>query len=237
MGDAAFQKKALGKMGAVVDEGRTVVFVSHNMAAVRNLTDRTICIRNGEIAIDAATGVAIEQYLYDFQTSTARAITSIEPYRRELIHDTPIRTTDIQINSNRTGEIAVVPMGEPLEIHLWLEAIRPIEGANLTIVLRNSRDERITTIFSWDYGVDVSVSSGNHHAVIRICGLSLPPGTYYLEVGINQTAYTRAYDVISGFPLFSVSGGNEIQHWPDRPWGAVHIPKTIWEIDGISVQK
>jgi len=231
VGDAAFQKKALGKMGDVVNEGRTVLFVSHNMAAIRSLTSRALCIQRGEVAIDATSGVAIEQYLYELQTSTAGAITSIDYYRRELMQDTPIKTKDIKILGNSNDEIAVISMGEPYEICLWLHATQQIDGANLTITLRNSRDERVATIFSWDYGVEISVSPGDHTVIAKICDLSLPPGAYYVDVGINQNTQTRAYDVISGFPLCRVVSVNEIHYWPDRPWGAVHVSNVIWRIN------
>src|SRR2546425_5019568 len=52
VGDAAFQKKCLGKMSSVAREGRTILFVSHNMAAVENLCTRTLLLRKGEVVED-----------------------------------------------------------------------------------------------------------------------------------------------------------------------------------------
>jgi lipopolysaccharide transport system ATP-binding protein len=63
VGDVAFQKKCLGKMRNVTGEGRTVLFVSHNMAAIRNLCERTILIENGGLLLDAGTERAIAKYL------------------------------------------------------------------------------------------------------------------------------------------------------------------------------
>lgn len=63
VGDSQFQKKCLGKMHDVAGEGRTVLFVSHNMNAVRQLCSRAILMRNGTVALDADVESAIEQYL------------------------------------------------------------------------------------------------------------------------------------------------------------------------------
>lgn len=63
VGDAAFQKKCLGKMGDVAKEGRTVLFVSHNMAAVNHLCPRSVLIQDGALVLDDTTPMAIEIYL------------------------------------------------------------------------------------------------------------------------------------------------------------------------------
>jgi len=63
VGDAAFQKKCLGKMGAVAKEGRTVVFVSHNMAAILGLCQRAILIDSGRVLADGSSKKVVDQYL------------------------------------------------------------------------------------------------------------------------------------------------------------------------------
>ena len=63
VGDAVFQKKCLGKMGEVAQEGRTILFVSHNMEAIRGLCEEGIWIRNGMIQADGNVGDVVQQYL------------------------------------------------------------------------------------------------------------------------------------------------------------------------------
>ena len=63
VGDAEFQKKCLGKMGEVASEGRTVLFVSHNMGAISDLCDRCLLVENGNIVSDSTTRDVIDQYL------------------------------------------------------------------------------------------------------------------------------------------------------------------------------
>ncbi len=64
VGDAEFQKKCLGKMGDVAKEGRTVLFVSHNMGAIRNLCQRSILLAKGELVNSGPTPEIVEKYLY-----------------------------------------------------------------------------------------------------------------------------------------------------------------------------
>jgi lipopolysaccharide transport system ATP-binding protein len=63
VGDVEFQKKCLGKMRSVTGEGRTILFVSHNMAAIRNLCPRTFLLDNGVLVSDTDTERVIAQYL------------------------------------------------------------------------------------------------------------------------------------------------------------------------------
>src|SRR6202041_678489 len=63
VGDAAFQKKCLGKMGQVSREGRTILFVSHNMAAVKALSTRAILMKNGAVAASGMVGQVADSYL------------------------------------------------------------------------------------------------------------------------------------------------------------------------------
>src|SRR5262249_13107007 len=63
VGDAEFQKRCLGKMSEVAQGGRTVLFVSHNMAAIRRLTQRCIVLDRGRIKVDSSAAEAIELYL------------------------------------------------------------------------------------------------------------------------------------------------------------------------------
>src|SRR5471030_620917 len=63
VGDQQFQKKCLGKMGQVAKEGRTVIFVSHNMAAVQSLCSRAIWLNDGKVLEDGQAGTVISSYL------------------------------------------------------------------------------------------------------------------------------------------------------------------------------
>ncbi|GAG64701.1 unnamed protein product, partial [marine sediment metagenome] len=85
VGDVAFQKKCLGKMQEVAGEGRTVLFVSHNMAAIQNLTSRAICIDKGHVVDIGRTEGVISRYLKLFDTDVAEGfvdLTKLQPVKQ-----------------------------------------------------------------------------------------------------------------------------------------------------------
>lgn len=227
VGDAEFQRKCLGKMHQVAHAGRTVLFVSHNMGAVNALTDRCIYLCNGRIAADDTPGRVIEQYLTDMQGERTGGPRSVDFYRREAGPNTPLRTIAIWVN-DRSLEKATIPMGEPFAIYLEIQAIEPIMDANITIVLKNSRADRVAVLFSWDREFVLTCEPGIHVVKAHVQNLELPPGRYLIDVGINQSTQTTAYDLIVEYPAFSVVTGSGMKHWIDRPWGAVHTSAVDW---------
>ena len=70
VGDAAFQKKCLGKMGEVAHQGRTVLFISHNLLAVDSLCSRVICLNEGRVALEGPPRQVTSRYLRDWIASS-----------------------------------------------------------------------------------------------------------------------------------------------------------------------
>lgn len=108
VGDAEFQKKAIGKMNDVAKTGgRTVLFVSHNMAAVKNLCTRGVVLQNGQMAFDGGTDAAIDYYLkkndVEFVESKIKdRITFKKPY---------IHIETVSINGSE-GNIVTIPANQ-----------------------------------------------------------------------------------------------------------------------------
>src|SRR5262245_37164015 len=86
VGDVAFQKKCLGKMGQVSRQGRTVLFVSHNMTAIKSLCTRAVVIENGRVALDGGVDEAVNHYL---TAGTDMARTGIIPADAHRVRDVP----------------------------------------------------------------------------------------------------------------------------------------------------
>jgi lipopolysaccharide transport system ATP-binding protein len=93
VGDAVFQKKCLGKMEGVAKEGRTVVFVSHNMAAVENLCQKVVVLESGKIVFAGGNKEGIEHYFQSVageQSSNAAAITDLTKHPGRLRNHQPL---------------------------------------------------------------------------------------------------------------------------------------------------
>lgn len=98
VGDAEFQKKCLGKMDEVSKSGRTVIFVSHNLGAVRQLCNRGILLKSGDIIINDNITAAINLYNTSFLTNIAEQTKVIQG--KKLFQDLVIENFDISVTSN-----------------------------------------------------------------------------------------------------------------------------------------
>ena len=232
VGDAGFQKKCLGKMQGIAKEGRTVMFVSHDMGAISSLTQKCIYLRNGQIATFDESKKAVKQYLTDTIEYKDKAGGSLDFYRRNFNPDSPVLINRIWVNDYHRG-IPNIPMGTSLKISIEVNAIREIRGAFLLFILKREDGERVTLVFSWDQNFSLHLTPGRHVVTAHIKDLCLTPGTYLVSAGISQSVQTLAYDVIIDFPLFRIVNEGQVTHWPERPWGTVHCRDIVWEISEV----
>src|SRR5207248_10008540 len=118
VGDAEFQKKCLGKMDEVSRrQGRTVLFVSHNMAAIADLADRAVLLDRGTVAIDGSVPDARSAY---FSKKTDSAL-YISPHKERLDYPHVARAEVLTSDPNGVHRV-----GEPFEARFWLRHNRPL---------------------------------------------------------------------------------------------------------------
>jgi lipopolysaccharide transport system ATP-binding protein len=118
VGDAAFQQKCMGKMGDVARQGRTILFVSHNMIAMEGLCDRLIWMRDGRIAEDGPTTEVVTNYLRTFATSLTEQRWSEEPdapgNEHLRMHSARVRPRD-----GVAGDVISIATPLVLEFEYW----------------------------------------------------------------------------------------------------------------------
>ena len=178
VGDAEFQKKAIGKMQDVASgKGRTVLFVSHNMAAVRRLCKSSIVLQNGMVHFMGTANEAIDEYL------TAYA----DKYEDLPLADIPrtdatsglMRFTGYNY-TNFNNEPITPHCGKPLRIRLKAEVIEDLENVVISIDICNSFGEPMMN-FATHYTMNsFSLSKGEHWFNLDIPKLPLTRGTYRL---------------------------------------------------------
>ena len=227
VGDAAFQKKCLGKMGEVAKQGRTILFVSHNMAAINDLTTLAIYLKQGRLMTFADTESVIEAYHEDSLRAAKQEGRGLDYYRRNHVKDSPVKLQSVTVNG-QPQELPEVQMQDDVHIAVRMEVNSVVTGANMTLNLRKADGTLVTTVFSWDQDFRLDLQSGTNEIVLKIPALSLAPGCYYCDIGINQSTSTPAYDVIVDYPLFDVINEGRVLHWPERPWGSVHLHDVAW---------
>src|SRR5262245_34824275 len=152
VGDAAFQKKCLGKMGEVAREGRTVLFVSHNLGAVSALTRSCLYLDSGHLLCHDKTAVIVQRYLNE-TASGPMVSTNLDQYRRDSRNKSPVRVTRIESPSQ-------ISFREDFCITMHVESEQKLDEAIATVVIKNAHGERVAVAFSWDAGVFVSLPPG-----------------------------------------------------------------------------
>jgi len=109
VGDAAFQKKCLGKMGEVAGEGRTVLFVSHNMAAIENLCDKAVLLESGHITQQGSTPTIVRDYL----ESILRNVVSVPlSERKDRSGSGKVRFTSFHVEDNHGRSVTALQSGK-----------------------------------------------------------------------------------------------------------------------------
>jgi lipopolysaccharide transport system ATP-binding protein len=180
VGDAGFQKKCLGKMGEVASEGRTVLFVSHNMAAITSLCSRAILIENGRIKQDGESTSIVSTYLSN----------NISQSRSHCLINHPNRTrgykehlTFFSINMDN----GVACYGEPLVFKVGYDFPHIIYTPQFVIIFYNISGIKAFTLISEYQTNDIPNSlRGKGEITCQIPRLPLMPGTYYVDLMLWQ---------------------------------------------------
>ena len=212
VGDVTFQKKCLGKMDEVRRSGRTVLFVSHNMATVENLCSTTMVFREGKIAFMGPSKEAVQYYLQSvvdrdpvLEGSSSTGIRWSDPiHRRYRSQDDAITYTRVEIKNQEKDTVQFVRSGEPVVIRLHYRAtrdgIRPIFGVGIT----TENGTLVSQVSTWLCGVDVPVlSTGDGYVDLCLDSVNLMPGRYFLSVWLGALGPTY-YDSIERWGVLNV---------------------------------
>jgi lipopolysaccharide transport system ATP-binding protein len=137
VGDAAFQKKCLGKMGQVAKEGRTVLFVSHNMPILRSLCPTSLLLEQGHIALAGSTEECFNRYLD--RCRNARSLSSVE-FQRPISGSPWIKSVTLMSKGSQSSTLR---MGDDLSIVVHFASVSPIQHPRLGFVISTQEGERV----------------------------------------------------------------------------------------------
>jgi lipopolysaccharide transport system ATP-binding protein len=202
VGDASFQRKSLGKMNEVAREGRTVVFVSHNLAIIQALCSRGILLERGRAIADAPVDDAIDAYLRTLERSASADLVEREDRDSRAWDQTRIKT--VAIRNAGGGHPDVVVGGAPARIEVTLTELLPMLECRITIV--NSIGQPIAT---FDSEVTSPADERDPDLGPKIeCDLSslpLLPGRYRLDIVIKGRRQIQ--DGLQAAAFFDVEPG------------------------------
>ncbi len=226
VGDAAFQRKCLGKMNDVARTGRTVLFVSHNMSAILELCRRAILVEKGKIAFDGSAAKCVESYFSHNQADENLTESVISPRRA------PLEIGALKINDGTATHINA--SGE-FTVSLRLNG-RQIKNPAIYFIIENVAGQTVVhkRIKSKDLGVDAL--DGEYNLKLALPALWLSPGVYSVYCKFIAPATDWSGNVRSERLMLEVRGeleatGKAVLN-PDVEWRIENCQKTITATNG-----
>jgi lipopolysaccharide transport system ATP-binding protein len=202
VGDASFQRKCLGKMSEVADQGRTVLFVSHNMDAVQRLCTRAVLLERGSVVSDGGTSEVIGQYL------STRA-DAPRPGRWERLDDVDrigtgeARFTAVRFASIADGEVRFPQPWAPLMVDVEITAETPLAVDSFAVVIWSAGGTKLVNADTISAGQRLQLSAGANSVALHIEELYLTPGTYRMGLWLASASGTP-FDYIESALMIEV---------------------------------
>jgi len=229
VGDASFQKKCIGKMSNVAKGGRTVLFVSHNMSAVRRLCERALYLYSGELKLDGPIETVINEYLYE--KDGVNEFSSRKNFGNgRVLGNGDIKIKKIELISENGSNQSSFSINEAFEIRIKYEIFRT--QSNFHYYARIYTEDGTLAFCSadWDEGevINSEKKSGVYQTSIHIPRHLLNHGKYYLHLlGIIPSVRIlfQESDVI-GWEILAKGGAGGIES-VNRP--GIFRPLIIWE--------
>ena len=203
VGDAEFQKKAIGKMQDVSrGEGRTVLFVSHNMGAVKNLCKKGIVLNKGNVSFNGTSEEAIEFYTKDRFISTNHKIVDNILWKKSFL-----KINSIKINGTENTESIIKNKQDYLDIEIIGETSESIE-CGIVLQFKNKTDDTLATFAEHGpKGKHMTLKEGPFRIAKKIIlPQYLCKGEYYLDLLLNQ-ARTQEFFFAPKCAHITVNGG------------------------------
>jgi lipopolysaccharide transport system ATP-binding protein len=220
VGDTRFQRKCLGKISEVAKQGRTVLFVSHNMGVIAELCRRVFWLDQGRVRKCGGAQDVITTYL------KSHAGGKPNWFRPAKAAKTRVSLQAVQLLSGENDPIEVVEFKEPFQIEIVYEVFQPVEGCTIALCLRNVEGLKVIVSSERDSTRldEVTREVGRYRAVCAFPGGLLRHGLYYLTVGayIENRETIDRYENLLAFEISAVDSpatdGRQGVVTPILPW-------------------
>jgi lipopolysaccharide transport system ATP-binding protein len=231
VGDAAFQKKCLGRMSEVAREGRTVLFVSHNLPSIEKLCQRVVVIDGGRVTMQGDPVTCIAAYLGS--RTAPRAAVDLSSVPRLDPRLQPVFTS-LDLRDGVGQPISAVGCGEALEFHLAYSAPREITNPSFGLIVSNGMGVPLfflqtrTQLGLWDQ----APATGT--IVCRLDNVPLVPGEYLLTVG--ALTGERQLDLLEHVASFTVEPRDYFDsgYLPNQQNGPMLV-RAAWNLRGAHI--
>jgi len=223
VGDAEFQNKCLKTMDELSTCGRTILFVSHNMAAIENLCSRVIWIENCKIKMDGNPSEIIKEYLSTVSDSLNKDSDLRCVENRSGTGD--IRYTQIEILDPEKQPKDIIRTGDSLIVRLYYHVRHHVRNPHFGLEIHTKQGFLVASINTWTSGFNITyLSSGDGFIEFNVDSFNLIPNRYYISLWSGTS--TKKFDRLNYCSLLNIEtsdvylSGREV----DSRFGIVAIP-------------
>ena len=204
VGDAAFQKKCLGKMKDVAGQGKTILFVSHNVAAIYQLCPQAIFLQDGRLVSQGRTADIVEQYLESGEDSANISHNGLWQRGTEMPSDRGIYFEQISLTQRDGSVSATMKTDEPFFVNITVQASQDVPEAQIAVRFTNQEGVPVFTTAHTDSRPEgASISRGRHRFTFEVPRDFLSVGKYTLLVA-SMITDREVFDIIERGIAFDV---------------------------------
>jgi lipopolysaccharide transport system ATP-binding protein len=201
VGDAGFQKKCLGTMRELGHSGRTLVFVSHNMAAIENLCQRVVWIADGEVKLEGAPRDVIRAYLASFAAGDESCLDLHNA--KERTGTGRVRFQRMEFLDENGDEKKVVHSGDALRVRFYYECSRDMPNLHFGMRIYSNLGVLLSDVHTWSTAQAVPhAPQGPGSIELQIDFLNLMPGAYYISIWASS--FHEWHDVLHNVATLDV---------------------------------
>jgi lipopolysaccharide transport system ATP-binding protein len=226
VGDAEFQKKCLGKMKDVAGEGRTILFVSHNMTAVKSLCSKSIHLLNGEITFIGDTVEAISRYIGNSNNSSNQSIT---------FNSGDFKNKSIELNSidllSKNADPAIITMSDEFSVSIKLNK-KQEQQLDITIHVTDAEGNvlLITSSGLSNVNYDNKEESGALNFICNFPANFFNEGEYNLNILFVENKKKIIEDLKGILPLSILPANVKLGYWMGKSKGFFRLTTNKWEV-------
>jgi len=217
VGDVSFQRRCLGKMQDATRHGRTVIFVSHNMAAVKSLCNRAMLLQEGRVVSEGGVDAVVEAYLTDPSIPDEPGVVPDSAHSGSG----EARVRKVELLDRADNALTQVYLGQPFRIAVTLDVNKNIEGALVGVGLSSTDGTRITSSYNIDGGrPPANLAAGRTYRILVDLDVTLLPRQYAIDVTVCRMngADVDVTATVLKFDALAVAETGE-DHYP---WPTVH---------------
>jgi len=206
VGDAQFQKKCFEKMREIGTQGRTILFVSHNMSAVRSICEQALILDKGRVVAQGEIDRTVDEYLAQFSSSVGLG---------EVVETNTFSVTRVDVTS---GAGPVIKTFDPVQVRVQFIPKADIQDPGVYVSFLTMDSRRLTGLDLKDFVTVAPLPAGEPAELgFTIDSLPLMPGSYQVEIHLKDMAKRLIEFVPQTFPFdvaeTEVYGGRKLDSW------------------------